>query len=313
MVAFTAYPFEGLFDLACRDGVDIRPTLLRVLTDLYVQKLAHTAAEEAQYVELACRLIDSVDEQTRANVAARLAAYPAAPAPILDRLTETTKTAAPPLAPAPPNPEPAEEIFRQPDEGELVELFFEASAEERRLILTSLDAFVPIAGQKTSPAGADALRDLENAALQRNTAAFARALEGALDIAPKMAGRIVNDASGEPIVVAAKALGMHAAVLQRILLFINPHVGQSVARVYDLALLFDEITPAAAEDMISIWRQADPRRRQTYDPALSDGNRTRPRAAASHAARPASAATTRDSRRASTKAAANYVTKPSRK
>ena len=31
-------PLDGLVDLACRDGVDIRPTLLRVLTDLYVQK-----------------------------------------------------------------------------------------------------------------------------------------------------------------------------------------------------------------------------------------------------------------------------------
>ena len=29
---------EGLDSLARRDGVDIQPTLLRVLTDLYVQK-----------------------------------------------------------------------------------------------------------------------------------------------------------------------------------------------------------------------------------------------------------------------------------
>ena len=34
---------EGLDSLARRDGVDIRPTLLRVLTDLYVQKPAHTS------------------------------------------------------------------------------------------------------------------------------------------------------------------------------------------------------------------------------------------------------------------------------
>ena len=37
---------ESLVDLACRDGVDIRPTLLRVLTDLYVQKHVHTSEEE---------------------------------------------------------------------------------------------------------------------------------------------------------------------------------------------------------------------------------------------------------------------------
>ena len=58
-------PIDGLLDLACRDGVDIRPTLLRVVTDLYVQKPAHTAAEETQYVELATGLVDAVDAATR--------------------------------------------------------------------------------------------------------------------------------------------------------------------------------------------------------------------------------------------------------
>ena len=83
----SAYPsLDGLFDLACRDGVDIRPTLLRVLTDLYVQKPVHSAEEEAQYVELAGRLIEAVDAATRATVAARLAGYAAAPAPILRAL-----------------------------------------------------------------------------------------------------------------------------------------------------------------------------------------------------------------------------------
>ena len=45
MMKFSAYPpLDGLVDLACRDGVDIRPTLLRVLTDLYVQKPTHSAS-----------------------------------------------------------------------------------------------------------------------------------------------------------------------------------------------------------------------------------------------------------------------------
>ena len=56
MAKSSAYPpLDSLVDLACRDGVDIRPTLLRVLTDLYVQKPAHSAEEETQYVELALR------------------------------------------------------------------------------------------------------------------------------------------------------------------------------------------------------------------------------------------------------------------
>ena len=70
-------------------------------------------------------------------------------------------------------------------------------------------------------------------------------LERALGISQALAERIARDHSGEPIVVAAKALGMQAAVLQRILLFLNPAIGQSVERVYDLARLFDELMPAS--------------------------------------------------------------------
>ena len=80
MMKSSAYPpLDGLVDLACRDGVDIRPTLLRVLTDLYVQKPTHSADEEIQYVELALGLIEAVDAPTRATVAATLSAYRAAP------------------------------------------------------------------------------------------------------------------------------------------------------------------------------------------------------------------------------------------
>ncbi len=91
--------------------------------------------------------------------------------------------------------------------------------------------------------------------MQRNTGEFSRMLERALGISHALAERIARDHSGEPIVVAAKALGMKAAVLQRILLFLNPAIGQSVERVHDLARLFDELTPEAAERMVAIWRK----------------------------------------------------------
>ena len=87
MTKSSAYPpLDSLVDLACRDGVDIRPTLLRVLTDLYVQKPVHSTEEETQYVELARGLIDVVDATTLAVVADKLAVYPAAPAAIVGRL-----------------------------------------------------------------------------------------------------------------------------------------------------------------------------------------------------------------------------------
>jgi hypothetical protein len=241
---------DSLVDLACRDGVDVRPTLLRVLTDLYVQKPKHSADEETQYLELALGLVDSVDEATRAAIATSLSAYPAAPRAILERLGVAAALRAAPAAP------------------DLRDVFFDASPEERRLILLNLD--VTVATRPTVPAGHEIVRLLESAALAHNPGEFARTLERALGIGRDLAERVARDPSGEPIVIAARALGMKAAVLQRILLFLNPDIGQSVQRVYDLAELFDNLSRAAAERMLDIWRGArapqHPVQKPTYEP-----------------------------------------------
>lgn len=275
MAKFSAYPpLDSLVDLACRDGVDIRPTLLRVLTDLYVQKPTHNADEETQYVELALGLIEAADEATRAAVQARLSVYPAAPAAILRKLTgvrtseEDSNTA-----------EAAGETH------DLVELFFAAAAEERRLILANLDAAAPSASRRPAPPSSEVVRRLETAALARNTGEFSRIIARAHDLSLQMAERVVRDPSGEPLVIATKALGMKAAVLQRVLLFLNPAIGESVARVYDLAQLFDELTPEAAERMVSIWREAAPRPRPAHAPQHWDDERRSARSLATPAPR----------------------------
>src|SRR6185312_3199255 len=92
--------FDGLMSLSRREGVDIRPTLLRVLTDLYVQARTHSDDEARQFVELTSRLIDQVDDATRAAVRARLAVYPATPLPLLQQLGLTPPTTEPRLPPA---------------------------------------------------------------------------------------------------------------------------------------------------------------------------------------------------------------------
>ena len=48
---------------------------------------------------------------------------------------------------------------------------------------------------------------------------------------------------------------MKAILLQRILMFLDPAIGQLVQWVYDLAQLFDELPRASAERMLEIWRQ----------------------------------------------------------
>jgi hypothetical protein len=258
MTEYPAFPrIEGLLDLERRNGVDVRPTLLRVLTDLYVQSHSHTPDEETQYVELAARLIDSVDAETRSAVAARLAAYPRAPEVIVARLNE--------LGAAPPEVESPPLAPRQL---------------ERQMILTNLDA-----GEHTPPAPAvETCKRLEAAVLDGNISEFARILEGALLVSRNVAIKIVADPFGEPIVIAAKALGMPRDALQRILLLLNPEIGRSVQRVYELAALFDEINVATADSMVAIWRGRVPQQQRpaapVYQPATYDDETTSARAAA---------------------------------
>ena len=252
---------EGLYDLGLRDGIDIRPTLLRVLTDLYVQKPLHTLEEERQFCELATGLIDAVDPATRAIVTATLRDYAATPLPVWRKLS----------AEAPP-----------PHNEDLCELFFEASPEERRLILLNLVAEQSVHPPQASP---DTLTRLEARALQRNASEFTRTLRAALGVSAQLALRVVQDSSGEPLVVALKALGMPPAALQRVLLFLNPAIGHSVRRVHELATLFDELSPNAAAQMLSIWRAAAPARKALHEPVTVDDEKRSARSFANPQAR----------------------------
>jgi hypothetical protein len=111
---------------------------------------------------------------------------------------------------------------------------------------------------------------LEDAALQRKRGEFARELAQALRLSMAQGQRITEDNSGEPMVVAAKALGMPTEVLQRILLFLNPAIGHSVRRIYDLSQLFVELAPGVAMHLVAIWREAAPgaARRAVHQPLL---------------------------------------------
>src|ERR1043166_8956958 len=88
---------EGPDRPARRHGVDLRPTPVRVLTDLYVQKAAHSAEEERHYTELVLRLIDSVDLATRVAVARKIGGYPGAPPAVARRLARDSIEVAEPI------------------------------------------------------------------------------------------------------------------------------------------------------------------------------------------------------------------------
>ena len=341
MLKSPAYPnLEGLDRLALRSGVDIRPTLVRVLTDLYLQKPTHTPEEERHYTELVLRFIDRVDVGTRKIVAAKLANYASAPAAIVRRLARDVLEVAQPILEHSPQltgsellaiiaelgPQYAAVIARRlqigrqakapaeqasvapskaaarpshaagsgsPPEADapalpqslagaamrltgldsdlrLGDLFLAAAPAERRLILSNLDGTTDPPLSCATAQSSDAVRRLETAALQRKPAEFMRALERALGISAQHAHRMVTDEGGEPLLVAAKALGMAPDVVLRILLFLNPVIGQSVTRVFDLAKLYDAMTRPAALRLVASLRSASASRRwASYRPVLA--------------------------------------------
>ncbi len=258
----------GLTRLADRDGIDIKPTLLRVTTDLYVQKSRHTPEEERHYVELAMRLVEQVDAATRAIVASRLSGYPAAPSAVVERLAQFRQQHGEDDAPAGPPERSADAndpvLDRQPNPRELTELFLAADAEERRLILEHLEYSGAMPAEPfTQAAASEATRRLETAALGHNIEAFVLEIERSLLIGKKLARRLVDDPSGEPVLVIAQAMQMPLDALQRILLCLNPAISHSVLRVYELSRLYEEIEPQSARRLLALWQSAEqPERRR---------------------------------------------------
>lgn len=214
--------FDGLMTLSRREGVDIRPTLLRVLTDLYVQTSDHTLDEERQFAELATRLIDEVDDATRAAVRARLAIYPNTPREIAWKLQlkytankqpavleddehvllddtfidpaadiEIVSEPEAPMAPAMPAPT----LSMQPDDAaKLIEMFLAADKSHRAQMLrgltdTPLKPSTPVDPRRA----ARAVTALEQAALAVDSAGFAAELADALILTSKVATQIVNE------------------------------------------------------------------------------------------------------------------------
>lgn len=290
--------FDGLLMLSRREGVDIRPTLLRVLTDLYVQTPNHTRDEERQFVELAMRLIDVVDDATRAAVRARLSIYPRTPREIAWKLH---------LKPAPSAQQPAQEepfeidpaadleivsepdaslaptMSMQPDDAaKLIALFLETDSRHRAQFLHGLTATPLKPSTPVDPKrAARAVTNLEQAAMAGDAAAFTDELADALILTGRVAGQIVNEPGGEALACALKALGMPAEAFQRVLLFLNPARGTSVMDVYRLARLYDVIEPRSALILLAAWRGATlAATRAKYRPALHDDERHRARPAA---------------------------------
>ena len=117
-------------------------------------------------------------------------------------------------------------------------------------------AALPPAARIVPGVAHEAINRLEAAALGHNSELFARELERVFVISRAQARRLYEDQLGEPIVVAATALGMPTTTLQRILLCLNHTISQSVQRVYELALCAK--TGRCGTPTVAIWQAGHP-------------------------------------------------------
>lgn len=124
-------------------------------------------------------------------------------------------------------------------------------------MLTTLEetaAQSPAANLSTD--AAETVQRLETAALDCRSEDFGRELVSALGLTRVQARRIVADEWGEPLLVAMKALAMPSDVFLRVLLFLNPTIGQSVERVFDLVDLYYRLSTVTAARLVGSWVSA---------------------------------------------------------
>ena len=207
-------------ELGDRPGADTTACLLLALTALYVQRPTHTGEEQQQYIELALRLIDKVDAATRTAVGSVLQRHPEAPAELVERLGGS-------------------QLRRDGDpQGE------------------------PRSTQDQHCAGNEHERIYGRvcaAALHGRVSEFTHEFRQLIDIPQNLCERILNDPTGGPMVVAAKAAGMPIGILQRLLLLAGPGVSHSVQRVYELTELYHGLDANVAHGLLAKWRaRAEP-------------------------------------------------------
>jgi hypothetical protein len=280
-----------------RDGPSTGMTarLLRALTALYVQRATHTVEEQQQYIELALRLIDKVDAATRTAVAGTLQPHPDAPAEVVERLGGIDSS-----RDGDPEAEPHSALDRRaasnqhfaghrhpadaqrasaptdavpqlaPITSEFAEAFFEASRSERHRLLSLIAHGWSDDLQAAPEIGERIYERIDVAALHGRIGEFTREFERLIDIPKSLCERILNDPSGEPMVVAAQATGIPIAILQRILLLVSPAVSHSVQRVYELTELYHSLDCVAARRLLAEWRT-----RATCNDPIQDTGSTR--------------------------------------
>ena len=214
---------------------------------------------------------------------------------IAARREAVPERSAPPIVTQPPAQHIAQNRPDQNAELSLADLFFSAESAERRMLLMSLGSVEAEKPQSVQPVETN--RALEAAALGRNRAEFTTLLQNALGLTVEQAERVISDPSGEPLLVAGKALAMPSVTIQRILMFVDPAIGESVQRFFDLAGFYERLSADAAHKIVASIRGHEPVRARRAPPARASPDVLRRRGGALDAAAARSAVPPRPSSR----------------
>lgn len=143
----------------------------------------------------------------------------------------------------------ARALLTRGDPAESMPLFLHANHDERANILAAalrqdLGRALASLRHDAQPCDAETVKELEQAAFKADKLRFAKALDETLDLGLPAARRIVEDHGIEPLAITLAALSLEHESLARILLFLDPAIGHSVAR-FDQALKLAETFPVA--------------------------------------------------------------------
>jgi hypothetical protein len=115
-----------------------------------------------------------------------------------------------------------------------------------------------------------ALAEIVTSAKRRDRLGILAGFSSALGLATEIVGRLLDDPSGEPLVLMIKAAGLDTPDGNTVLLLGHKKIGESVAEFFRLADLLASIERSTAEAFIATWRRPTLRRRPVHVPVFVD-------------------------------------------
>lgn len=209
---------------------------------------------------------EPAEKMPLATIEASPADQPAADA-ISGPLSDTAEPAPPTATSSSAEPVPPRHaIAEEPEDGSPA-AFLALERDARLAVLRHLAEHSPPRSAESSVIDADqAFRlalsraRLASLARQRRRKALIEALAQGLRLDEDTVAALLDDPSGEPLVVLLRGIGLSIGEAQQVLLFANPIIAQGLASFERLSRLLDETGEEVAGDLIARWRGDQPPR-----------------------------------------------------